>query len=199
MLSTPTAADIDIVMRIAQTFAPLSHLEFAPVLQALRCKELLPDQALFTAEQSEPHECFVLEGMLRTSVGDAQGREITLGFHIGPGVFPPAITRMQEGRSRVDCTALDRVRVALFDPQVLSGAMVGDPAVRAWGDAVLRRDLMRKADREWSLAALSGLERLRQLRSEMPQLEERVAHRLIASYLGMTPVNFSRLRNQSGA
>lgn len=184
-------------MGIAQTFAPLSLQDFDSVLQALRFKDLLPGQALFKVGQHTPQECFVIAGMLRTSVGDAQGREITLGFHVGPGVLPPVITRMAEGRSRVDCAALDGARVALFDPQVLSNAMINNPAVRSWGDAVLRCELVRKADREWSLAALAGVDRLRQLRREMPQLEERVPHRLIASYLGMTPVNFSRLRNQS--
>lgn len=194
MLST-TPADQAQVLQIAQAFAPLSAADFAPVLQRLRCEDLAPGQTLFHMGQARPQECFVLHGLLRSSVADAQGREVTLGFHAGPCVLPPAITRGMEDRSRVDCVALEASRVALFDPEILVQAMVAHAPVRAWGDAVLRHELLRMAQREWALAALTGAQRLQQLRSECPGLEDRVPHRMIASYLGMTPVNFSRLRN----
>ncbi len=195
MLSTTTTADQALVLQTAQQFAPLSAADFAPVLQGLRCQDLAPGQPLFRMGQSRPLECFVLHGLLRTSVADAQGREVTLGFHAGPCAMPPAITRSMQDRSRVDCVALETSRVALFDPDTLTQAMVLHGPVRAWGDAVLRHELLRMAQREWMLAALAGAQRLQQLRMEYPGLEGRVPHRMIASYLGMTPVNFSRLRN----
>lgn len=195
MLSTTTTADQTLVLQTAQQFAPLSAADFAPVLQGLRCQDLAPGQPLFRMGQSRPLECFVLHGLLCTSVADAQGREVTLGFHAGPCTMPPAITRSMQDRSRVDCVALEASRVALFDPDTLTQAMVAHGPVRAWGDAVLRHELLRMAQREWMLAALAGAQRLQQLRMESPGLEKRVPHRMIASYLGMTPVNFSRLRN----
>lgn len=191
----PPPADRAQALQIAQTFAPLSAADFAPVLQGLRCQNLEPGQALFHMGQPRPQECFVLHGLLRTSVADAQGREVTLGFHAGPCVMAPAITRSMQARSRVDCVALEASRVALFDPDLLSEAMVEQVPVRDWGNAVLRNELLRMAQREWALAALTGAQRLQQLRAECPGLEDRVPHRMIASYLGMTPVNFSRLRN----
>ncbi|MGP1684902.1 MAG: Crp/Fnr family transcriptional regulator [Giesbergeria sp.] len=190
-----TLADQATVLRIAQTFAPLTAADFAPVLQALRCENLASGQSLLHMGQIRPQECFVLDGLLRTSVADACGREVTLGFHVGPCVMPPAITRSLQECSRVDCVALEVSRVALFDPHTLSQAMADHAPVHEWGNAVLRHELLRMAQREWALAALAGAQRLQQLRAECPGLEDRVPHRMIASYLGMTPVNFSRLRN----
>lgn len=190
-----TPADQAKVLEIAQTFAPLAAADFAPVLQALHCENLAPGEPLLHMGQVRLQECFVLYGLLRTSVTDAQGREVTLGFHVGPCVMPPAITRSIQERSRVDCVALEDSRVALFAPDTLGQAMVNQVQVRDWGNAVLRHELLRMAQREWSLTALTGAQRLQQLRAECPDLEDRVPHRLIASYLGMTPVNFSRLRN----
>lgn len=194
MLST-TPADQALALQIAQTFAPVTTADLATVLQGLRCIDLVPGQVLFHMGQRQPQECFVLHGLLHTRVADAQGREVTLGFHAGPCVMPPAITRSQQACSRVDAVALEASRVALFDPDILNQAMVAQLPVREWGNAVLRHELLRMAQREWSLAALTGAQRLQQLRSECPGLEDRVPHRMIASYLGMTPVNFSRLRN----
>lgn len=198
MLST-TPADWAQALQIAQVFAPLAAADFAPVLQGLRCEDLAPGQTLFHMGQARPQECFVLRGLLRSSVADAQGREVTLGFHAGPCALPPAITRSMQDRSRVDCVALEASRVALFDPEALVQAMVAHAPVRAWGDAVLRHELLRMAQREWALAAWTGAQRLQQLRADCPGLEDRVPHRMIASYLGMTPVNFSRLRNAAKA
>ncbi len=198
MLST-TPADRAQALQIAQMFAPLAAADFAPVLQGLRCEDLAPGQVLFHMGQARPQECFVLHGLLRSSVADAQGREVTLGFHAGPCAMPPAITRSMQDRSRVDCVALEASRVALFDPETLVQAMVAHAPVREWGDAVLRHELLRMAQREWALAAWTGAQRLQQLRADCPGLEDRVPHRMIASYLGMTPVNFSRLRSAAKA
>ncbi|HWJ95323.1 MAG TPA: hypothetical protein VNT33_11400, partial [Telluria sp.] len=71
-----------------------------------------------------------------------------------------------------------------------------NPAIQRWGDAVLRAELVRRADREWSLAALPARERLLELRRRRPDLEQLVPHRHIASYLGISAVSLSRLRGQ---
>ena len=196
MLSA-TPSDLAQALRMARNFASLAADEFAPVARLLRSRDLAPGQTLWYTGQPESQECFVLRGLLRTSVTDAHGREVTLGFHLAPCVLPPAITRSDQGRSRVDCVALELSRVAVFDPRLLNQAMVEHVPVRVWGEAVLRHELLRMAQREWSLAALSGAQRLEQLRAQFPELEARVPHHMIASYLGMSPVNFSRLRNAS--
>ena len=141
-------------------------------------------------------ECFVLHGLVHTVAVDAQGHEVTLGFYAGPCVVSPAITRMAQGASRVSCVALEDARVAVFAPEVLSEAMVNNEEIRAWGQAVLQQELLHKAEREWMLAVQTGVQRLQHLRQAMPGLEARVAHRHIASYLGLTPVSLSRLRRQ---
>ena len=132
-------------------------------------------------------------------MGDAQGREVTLAFHVGPGILTPAIGRVVDECSRVHCHALTAVRVAGFEASTLVGCMLRDPAVQRWGDAVLRAELMRRSDREWALAALSAAQRLQQFRQQFPGLEARIAQHHIASYLGITPVSLSRLRAQERA
>lgn len=185
-------------MALACGLAPVSEAAFAPLLRALECRDLAAGEALLHTGQGDTREFFVLSGLVRLSVGDAQGREVTLGFCAAPGVLPPSITRTCDGRSRVDATALEPSRVAGFDTGLLTETMLSEPSVQRWGDAVLRAELLRKADREWQLAALPAAERLQRLRAAMPGLEQRVAHRLIASYLGVTPVTLSRLRRPLG-
>lgn len=182
------------VLAIAEAIAPLDHAAFDAVLRGMHGRSLAAGDMLLRAGDRDPPEYFLLDGILKTSVADADGRKATLAFHAGPGVLMPAITRVAGDRSRVDCTAMTPARVVGFASALLLDCMLAHPAVQRWGDAVLRAELMRRADREWSLAAQPALQRLLELRRQHPGLEERVPHHHIASYLGITPVSLSRLR-----
>lgn len=190
------SGDLQAVLAIARAVAALDEAAFAPVLSSLRVQDVAVGQRFIAQGDADPPECFVLHGIAKSGLGDAQGREVTLAFHVGPCTLTPSIARVADGRSRVDCVALTPLRVASFAPHTLLQCMLADPGVQRWGDTVLRAELVRRADREWALAALPAAERLLQLRQQHPGLEDRVAHHHIASYLGVTPVTLSRLRAQ---
>jgi CRP-like cAMP-binding protein len=52
---------------------------------------------------------------------------------------------------------------------------------------------IRKTRREYEMLALSAADRLKIWRAENPCLDERITRRLLASYLGITPVHLSRI------
>jgi CRP-like cAMP-binding protein len=189
-------ADRKSVLGIAESIAPLDREAFEPVLSAMRCASHEPGDLVITVGEREPHEYFVLSGILKTFVGDAEGREATLAFHVGPCTLMPSITRVADGCSRVNCIAMTPTRVASFPSDTLMQCMVASPSIQRWGDTVLQAELVRRADREWALAALSAAERLLLFRREHAGLEEAIAHHHIASYLGITPVTLSRVRAQ---
>ena len=173
---------------------------FAPVLAAMRTRQLAPGEALLQVGQQADDECVLLAGILRSSVGDAEGREVTLAFHQGPTALTPAIARVDaNGRSRIHCEALSAAWVAEFPAALLVECMLRTPSVQCWGDAVLRAELLRRADREWSLAALPAAQLLALFRQQYPGLEASIAQHHVASYLGITPVSLSRLRGRERA
>lgn len=173
---------------------------FAPVLAAMCTRVLEPNEALLRVGERAENECVLLTGILRSSVGDAHGREVTLAFHQGPTALTPAIARVDAaGLSRINCEALSSAWVAEFPAALLVECMLRDPSVQRWGDAVLRAELLRRADREWSLAALPAVQRLALFRQQYPGLEASIAQHLVASYLGITPVSLSRLRAKERA
>lgn len=192
-----TADDRLRVLRIAQALAPIDEPNFAALWPAMRAVTLAPRQALLAVGDAPPTECFVLEGILRSWIGDAQGRTVTLDFHTGPGVLTPAVARSKAGRSRIHCEALSAARVVVFAADALSAQMIAQPAMARWGDAVLTQELVRRMDRELALATQPARERLAALLAEQPGLPDVVAQHHLASYLGITPVSLSRLRAQA--
>ena len=197
-VTPPPLSDADrrAVLAAAAQWAPLDEAAFAPLLARMQARDLAAGEDWLRPGDAPARECLVLTGILHSWVGDAEGRAVTLAFHVGPGAVTPSIARTADGRSRVHCQALTPARIVLFDANALVQCMVQQPGVQCWGDAVLRADLVGRADREWALAALPARERLLDFRRRHPGLEDAVPHRLIASHLGMTPVSLSRLRAQ---
>ncbi|MDZ7939362.1 MAG: Crp/Fnr family transcriptional regulator [Rhodoferax sp.] len=159
------------------------------------CIQVLePKELLLRVGQAAHHEYFLIAGVLRSWIGDAQGCEVTLDFSVGPGILTPAIARVFADHSRINCQALTHARLARFDASALVTLMRAVPNAQLWGDAVLRAELMRRVDREWELAALPAAQRLELFQQKFPALDGRVAQHYIASYLGITPVSLSRLK-----
>ncbi len=152
---------------------------------------------LIRQEQAETDEFILLEGCLASSICDQDGKEICVGFYVGPCVVTPNIARTRGGLSLVSIVAMTESALARIDSDVLSNWMIAAEPVRNWANGILREALSRKVDREWCLAALGGAERLTWFRQAYPGYEDIFPHTLIASYLGVTPVTMSRLRTST--
>ncbi|WP_162620620.1 Crp/Fnr family transcriptional regulator [Limimaricola cinnabarinus] len=164
---------------------------------AWKRQRLIKGAHLTRQEQSATDEFILLEGCLASSICDQDGKEICVSFYVGPCVVTPNIARTRNGLSLVSIVAMTDSALARIDSEVLSNWMILAEPVRNWANGILREALSRKVDREWCLAALSGAERLTWFRRAYPGYEDIFPHRLIASYLGVTPVTMSRLRTSN--
>lgn len=140
-------------------------------------------------------EHIILDGRATSQISDPEGRAVCVGFHAGPSVVTPNVARTSDGNSRVSIEATTDALVAQIDSRALTDLMLALQPVREWANGILQLELARKADREWCLSALGGADRLTWFRQGFPRHEDLFSHYLIASYLGVTPVTLSRLRN----
>lgn len=146
-------------------------------------------------EVPETDEFILLEGQLASTICDPDGKEICVGLYVGPCVVTSNIARTRAGRSLVSISATANVKVARISSDRLTQLMISSEPIRNWANGVLRDALSEKAAREWCLAALRGSDRLTWFRDSYPGYEDIFNHALIASFLGVTPVTFSRLRH----
>jgi len=146
-------------------------------------------------DEPEPFEHILLDGRVAGQILDPKGRAICVGLYAGPCTITPNVARTSGGVSRVSLMAQTDALEARMPSALLSDLMLTDRPIRDWANGVLRDALAQKADREWCLAALGGAQRLAWFRQTYPGHEDLFGHTLIASFLGMTPVTLSRLRN----
>lgn len=168
--------------------------EFASAWKQIRLNK---GAHLTRQEQSQTDEFILLAGCLASTICDQDGKEVCVGFYVGPCVVTPNIARTRNGLSLLSIVATTDARLARVDSDVLSNRMIASEPVRNWANGILREAMSHKVDREWCLAALGGVERLAWFRKEFPIYEDIFPHTLIASFLGVTPVTLSRLRASS--
>jgi CRP-like cAMP-binding protein len=149
---------------------------------------------LATQGEPDPNEHIILDGRAASQISDPEGRAVCVGFHAGPCVMTPNLARTRNGTSLVSIDAITDVLVAQMDSRALIELMLVSDPIREWANGIMQQEQIRKADREWCLAALGGADRLAWFRKAYPHHEDLFGHYLIASFLGVTPVTLSRLR-----
>ena len=97
---------------------------------------------------------------------------------------------------RIIQNILTSVGLIEFDADQFLNLMIENLEIRNLGNAILLNELISKTEKEMALASLTAKERLIGFRSEFGILENLIAHPIISSYLGITNVSLSRLRNE---
>lgn len=141
-------------------------------------------------------EYLVLDGICRTYIIDAKGKDISLAFFTANTCISPNLTRTKSNQSILNIQALTAVQLARFSSEDLMTLMNAHREIEVWGNAVLQRELLQKVNKEISQISKNAKERLLDFRTEYPLLENLIAHSYISSYLGITNVSLSRLRKE---
>lgn len=133
------------------------------------------------------------EGLVREFYVTADGDEHTRVFVSAGGVTGSLLDLSSSGPSVTWIQALEPTRtiaIRFTDFNALA-AEHGDleSLARRHAEALA----VRKTKREYEMLALSATERLARWRAEHPSLDGRITRRLLASYLGITPVHLSRI------
>jgi CRP-like cAMP-binding protein len=187
------------VIRLIDSIESGCGHSFKALIPMMSSHEIDRHDSLFQAGQENRFEYLLLSGLLRSFILDVKGNETTVAFHSAPCVITPCIARSESSRSLVSCEAIQTSRIIRFSENELMNLMINNENARRWGNQVLQAELVRRARREWSLAAETGAQRLKRFGEEYPDIASMVSAKIIATYLGITPVTLSRLQSSSRA
>jgi len=183
------------VIQLVESIEPGCGDSLKVLIPMMSCHEICKNETLFHAGQENRYEYFLLNGLLRSLILDEMGNEVSVAFHSAPCVVTPCIARNEYSRSLVSCEAIQTSRIVRFSENDLMDLMRKDENASRWGNRVMQTELVRRSRREWSLAAESGAQRLERFEKEHPDVASVVSARIVATYLGITPVTLSRLRH----
>lgn len=185
-----------ILHRILNAYSPVDEGSAAAVLDAGSIEVFKKNEVIFHEHRFNAFEYFQLEGVShRFNIGE-DNHPLTTGIYQDEIVVTPHFARTMNGQSifslqaLVDCTFL-KVPAGIF-----SDMREENLQVRNFGRAVVEREFVRSMNFEVLFRTQAAKDRLLYFRKTYPSLENLVPHTVIASYLGITPVSFSRLRNE---
>jgi len=151
---------------------------------------------VFSEKKFNAFEYFQLQGISHRFNIDAENQVITTGIYTDQTVITPYFARTINSQSifslqtLTDCVFF-KIPIGAFEEIRLSNEQV-----RAFGQRVVEKEFIRSLNYEVLFRSHTAKERLLFFRSHYPSLENLIPHSVIASFLGITPVSFSRLRNE---
>ena len=147
-------------------------------------------------DRNNTKEYFLLEGLCRSYLYNANGDEVTLSFFTPNTAISPNLIRTKSDISILNIQALTNIKMTSFSSKELLALMHSDREIEVWANTVLQTVLLQKVSKEINQISMNAKERLVAFRSEYPALENLIPHSYISSYLGITNVSLSRLRKE---
>ncbi len=146
--------------------------------------------------ETSPSIDLLVSGLVRGFFQDHGGKEITDCFECTPGA--PLVSSFELGRpSTINLEALEETVAVSFPLQDFL-PLVHNPAITDVYLRFLSRSLQRHWEAKLMVAQYPAAERYAWFTRSYPGLIDRVSHRYVASFLGITPVTLSRVRAAAG-
>lgn len=136
---------------------------------------------------------FLMTGLLRGFLLDAKGREVTDCFVYAHGT--PVVSSIDLGEpSLIYIEALEDSELISIPFSVVLSLIRSNLELVTLYNRLLSNSLKMHWENKTALVQHTAAERYQWFLENYPGLIERVNHRYIASFLGMTPVSLSRIR-----
>jgi CRP-like cAMP-binding protein len=184
-----------ILLELFANFVSLSETSKRIILDNIGFTDYPKNTIIFSEEKNNTYEYFVIDGIAHRYNISEEGEYITTGFYYPMSVVTPNFARTKGARSIFTLQALTDCILAQISVTTFDHLRQTNPDIRLFGQQVVERQLSKSILNETIFRSSTAKQRLELARNEYPNLENLVPHNIIASFLGITPVSFSRLRN----
>ena len=170
--------------------------EFAHSTSFFIPKKLRKDTYLLQAGEICRYLTFVTKGFLRSYTIDAKGEEHIVQFAFEGWWISDLYSYLTSQPSTYFIDALEDSDLLLIESGLYDKLCSAIPAYERYFRILLQNNYIASHRRILASISLSAEEQYRQLLETCPSIEQRVAQRYIASYLGITPEALSRIRSR---
>ncbi len=185
----------DSLNQVMRSYAPLSDNTWKKFKTICKHRPLTKGERFTDAGTIPRSFGFVYQGLLRAYINDLKGGEYNKNF-FPEGTFPGAmVALLSTSRSRFTIDALEPSELIEIDFQAYRHLLMASDDLKVFHIHYLEKNwLVAKDIREVALVQDNAAERYQRFQSEHPELVERLPQYHIASHLGITPTQLSRIR-----
>ena len=152
-------------------------------------------QYMICAEEVATELYFLMEGLFRGFFLDAKGREVTDCFGVVPGT--PALSCSELlAPSSITIEAMERTVVLALPAYALYPYLHNNLNLMRIYNQMLWASLKEHWENKMAMVQYCAMECYQWFLRRYPGVIDRVPHRHVASFLGITPVSLSRIRRE---
>ena len=185
-----------ILSRILNAYAPVGQAAVELIFENGNVEEVRKDEIVFHEKRFNAFEYFQLEGVSHRFNVDSDTQSVTTGIYQNEIVITPHFTRTTNGHCIFSLQALTDCSYLKVPAGTFRDLSDQNQKIKMFGRAVVEKEFIRNLNFEVLFRSYTAKERLIYFRTNYPLLENIIPHTVIASFLGITPVSFSRLRNE---
>lgn len=157
----------------------------------------LPKGTFFAREgQCEKHIGFLLNGVVRAFYRNSEGHEYNKTFFTDLEFIGAYTSLITGNENQINIQALTDCRVLVADYTSIKALFPEYRQVETFARLMAESFYAYKEKREIEVVLLQADERYKLFKAEYPGLENLIPQYHIASYLGITPTQLSRIRGQ---
>ncbi|MCU0319400.1 MAG: Crp/Fnr family transcriptional regulator [Flavobacteriales bacterium] len=184
---------MELVRRTIERYVPLTQEEWEMVAPHWHQRQFKRGAFIAQVGQCERWFSIVESGVQRLFV-EHDGSEACLAFAYDGSWCGDLDSILRRAPGRFNVQALTHSVLWSIEASMLFQLYERLPVMQRFGRLILEELLVGRATREIEQLTLSAAERFDRLMQRSPHLLQLVPQKDIASYLGMTPETFSRLR-----
>jgi CRP-like cAMP-binding protein len=186
---------IQLLFKQLSLFTPLSTDAKEEVEQLFSFKLINKDDYFLQVGEKAKYIGFILSGAVREYYLDKQENEFNKAFCFKNDFTGSYYDLIKKEKSSVCIQALSNCELLIADFEKFQQLFRKNIVWLYISHSIITSLLLKKCEREKELLTLTATERYRLLMLQQPHLEDLIPHYQIASYLGITPISLSRIRN----
>lgn len=152
----------------------------------------------YLVTQGEPAKSifFLIHGLARYFSVSVEGKEFTQSFAEAPGISGSTRAMAFNKPALFSIEAMDDILCLQFNWQDFFTTMESQPGFLHAYRRLLEHMFAKKEEREYYLLQKSAEQRYLEFLDEHPQLRDKIPLKIVASYIGITPIALSRIRKK---